>query len=918
MPAKAAFGADGIAAVAAEAEAAKAPVDAEKAQTAADDAADPSKAEAKRAKAAGADPSANKSATQADTPDSQADARAALPAKAAFGADNIAAVAAEAEAAKDSADAAADPSKAAAERANLKAAEFDASSPADVADPSTTEWPKQARAADPSKAAAKRPRAAEAAPFDAASKAPDAAGSRSRRKPERLRPQNGSNITLPTPTGSQAALLGKSGKPRSCSAPGIICFDMATASRGGKPAPALLSESRTDLNSDSEDDVPLAKRGKTRDDRPDAQLKDEDGAVSKTESILDALRFTDQIEREQVGSILHSLQERGLKLDLDACVSEGKPSSSKSLAGPASESPRLCQIRACIDTPSYHTVYPGTEVTVWLERGRLRDTIYNSPLFRQANAISDVNSRRKRKPFDQLLEQPVPVSKKGEHFGYSFPDRDGKVVCFLIVERAAYSAKEWLAISAENWRHNGQIDERVRGFLQLAVHGANLLREHSVVLGDVKDSTIGVNQDGKVVFQGSGNSVRYDESSVGQILQRRTTSFMSVNNVKPAKTRAAEKMFKGLLRGRLAKASAVSKKLPRNKCNRKGTRKGRNSKDRKGARKVDQLSNLPLDKQPNFLSPTKIAETWQGVVATSKGLASLGDGSVHFKKVGETSPESAESREQLSFLEASQRDMYGLLRTGLMMFNPVDEANPGRWEQEATAAEASQDDMKLFLTKHTAANGPSQTHAVDRAAQFFFAGFKSLNPSMLRDHPFLTLPIHAASTYQQIFNGNGFRVTGGEMDGAVGAPQEFSHFTVKDVVVKEQKGMGAGLLSAAGYETGELITFYYGKARRGREILGDPPGRYVLAILPMALYANGEFSEKLTLAKLAEKKAMGVCINAANNLKDRNCTIQRLKSTFDSEGNIWTPIVASRPIQPGEYFGVDYGPEAANGRSFSL
>ena len=86
----------------------------------------------------------------------------------------------------------------------------------------------------------------------------------------------------------------------------------------------------------------------------------------------------------------------------------------------------------------------------------------------------------------------------------------------------------------------------------------------------------------------------------------------------------------------------------------------------------------------------------------------------------------------------------------------------------------------------------------------------------------------------------------------------------------------------------------------------------------MALYANGEFSEKLTLAKLAEKKAMGVCINAANNLKDRNCTIQRLKSTFDSEGNIWTPIVASRPIQPGEYFGVDYGPEAANGRSFSL
>ena len=69
-----------------------------------------------------------------------------------------------------------------------------------------------------------------------------------------------------------------------------------------------------------------------------------------------------------------------------------------------------------------------------------------------------------------------------------------------------------------------------------------------------------------------------------------------------------------------------------------------------------------------------------------------------------------------------------------MVFNPVPvhEANPGRWEQEATAAEASQANMKLFLTKRIAANEPSQTHAVDREEQFFFAGFKSLNPNILR------------------------------------------------------------------------------------------------------------------------------------------------------------------------------------------
>jgi len=640
-------------------------------------------------------------------------------------------------------------------------------------------------------------------------------------------------------------------------------------------------------------------------DQSDAQSKAEDCAVSITRSILDSLGLTNPTEREQVDSILHSLQARGLKLDLDSSMSEGDRCCSKSLAGSASESPRLCQIRACVDTPSYHTVYPGLEVTVWIECGRLRDTLYNSPLFRQANAISGVDSCRRRKPFDPYLEQPTPISSKGEHFGYSFPDHDGKVVCFLVVERAAHSAKEWLSASAENWRRNGQIDERVRGFLQLAVHGANLLREHGIVLGDVKDSTIGMNRDGKVVFQGSGNAFRYDEGS--QLLQRRTTSFMCG---KTGTISIADKARKRLLRGRLAKAAGVRKKLPRIKRNPKGA-----------TREIDQRNNLPLDRQPTFLSPTQIAETWRGVLAKSKGLASLGDGSVHFKKVGESLPESesvSESQERpLSLLQASQRDIFGLLRTGLMVFNPVDEANPDRWEQEATAAEASQADMKLFLTKHMAANGPSQTQAVDRAAQFFVVGFKCLNPNFLRDHPFLTLPIHTASTYQQIFNGGGFRVTGGKMDGTVGAPREFSHLTLKDVVVKEQEGMGAGLQSAAVYEIGDLITFYFGKARRGREILDDPPGRYVLAIQPHYLYANGEFSETLTLAKFADKKAMGVCLNAANGLKDRNCTILRLKAKFDSEGNIWAPIVASRPIQPGEYFGLDYGPEAANGRSFS-
>ena len=62
---------------------------------------------------------------------------------------------------------------------------------------------------------------------------------------------------------------------------------------------------------------------------------------------------------------------------------------------------------------------------------------------------------------------------------------------------------------------------------------------------------------------------------------------------------------------------------------------------------------------------------------------------------------------------------------------------------------------------------------------------------------------------------------------------------------------------------------------------------------------------------------MGVCINAANAREDKNCTFMRRDAKIDLEGNIWAPIVASRSIQPGEYFGLDYGPEAAYGRSFN-
>ena len=625
-------------------------------------------------------------------------------------------------------------------------------------------------------------------------------------------------------------------------------------------------------------------------------------AASITGSILE--RFTSPIEREQVGSILDTLQAMGFSF---VPLNTGNLSS----PGPA-DTGSVCQIQARIDSPRDCTVLPGVEVTVLVERqGRPVDTLYNSPLFRQAHAISAVNSCRRRKPFDRFLEQPIPFSSRGEYFGYSARGIDGKVVVFLVVERAAQNSEEWLSTSAANWKRDGQMDERIRGVLQLGVYALSQFRGARIVLGNVKGSTIGVNHDGTVVFQGSGNSLRYNEGEICQILQRRTTSYIVGN---PGASRKADKAIKRLLRGQRAKASAVRKKLPRTVGNLKGKPKTKSLKGKPESNRNTgtQEQSTPLERQVTFLSPTKIAEIMQDVVAKSEGLASLGDGSACLK----VEQSSSWSSEPLRFLEASRGDMYGLLRSGLMFFNPVDKANHSKWDQEAKAAEKSQLAMKKFLTKGIS-NKPLQPQVLDRAADFFYMGLKSLNPSRLQEHPFLTLPIHPPITYQQIFHGVGFRVNGGKVDEKVGAPPIFYGLEVKEVVVTGQNEMGAGLQSTAAYNRGDFITFYFGKARRGTEILDDPPGRYVLAIWAKHLYANGEFSETATLAKFAERKAMGVCINAANAREDKNCTFMRRDAKIDLEGNIWAPIVASWSIQPGEYFGLDYGPEAAYGRSFN-
>jgi hypothetical protein len=151
------------------------------------------------------------------------------------------------------------------------------------------------------------------------------------------------------------------------------------------------------------------------------------------------------------------------------------------------------------------------------------------------------------------------------------------------------------------------------------------------------------------------------------------------------------------------------------------------------------------------------------------------------------------------------------------------------------------------------------------------------------------------------------------MSTVMGCP--FPKDKIKDVLVVREGKMGAGLRAVESYEEHEVITYYYAVKRVGLEINEDPPGRYVVAVQPQVLYANGEFTPELTLEQFGEKKAMGVCINAATNAKSRNCYLMRIhtKSDVANSKYLWTPLRAARRIVAGEYFAYTYNHEAAGG-----
>jgi serine/threonine protein kinase/ribosomal protein L32 len=621
-------------------------------------------------------------------------------------------------------------------------------------------------------------------------------------------------------------------------------------------------------------------------ERESRENKERIRIAQERKSILDQMatvykEFNNPTAQAQLDSLLEDAQELGVRLIRQSGSGGGFASV---VLGEA-------------DSSMVRGVLPGQKLALVFERRKRSSArLYNGLLFRYAQNIT---LNRKRKAFDKFIVQPVRLFKNGTScFSVSYPDEKGESICCLVLEGLENGYIDGLQHDTDSC----PLAERLRCDMQHTLYALNTFHDNSIVHHDIKPSNMMRNSKGHVVFINWGSGWSF--AGPGALVQRRATSIIHSSSDHRAIKGCSKKTLQALNVGRRVKETAVKKHLPlqrlrRGKCSKAPQQN--QAKDNQSFR-----SRIPDERKPSYLSDCSILGMMRSLEEKGAALATLGSGSELFRR-----EDLWHEGEKLTLERAVKQDVYALFRTFMMLFRPLGSMSHTQWEREATLAAKSVSSMQKFLLDGDRV--ALQPRAMVRLADFLFRGITDLNPKESQTHAFVTLPIYHEAIERSIFQQTGYLVKGGEMCTVLGCP--FPTEKLKDVLVIKEREYGAGLRALEAYEKHELITFYFAAERVGLEINEDPPGRFIVAIQPHAWYANGEFTPELTVEQFAEKKAMGVCINAATNSKSRNCYLMRIHTKSDAANSkyLWIPLRAARRIEPGEYFSYTYNHEAGGG-----
>jgi len=602
--------------------------------------------------------------------------------------------------------------------------------------------------------------------------------------------------------------------------------------------------------------------------------------------------FNNPVAKAQLDSLLEDLQEHGVSLGQYA----GSGAFSSVVLGTCSKA---------------QGVSSGQPVALLFEMQKAPAArVFNRALLRYAHIIS---SDRRRQPYNDVMVRPVRLFEKGtSSFSISYPDEQGFSIFCLVVEGVAQGFLKGLERDIQDWIESARLSERLRCDIQRTLFAVNRFHDASIVHGDIKPDNIMRTSDGEIVFIDWGGGWKFGGRT--SLLERRNTSCAPSTSARLPYVRS------GKCRNKLAALAQFNSPAAdgRRVWTAKPPAKAPSVKELAVKKHLPRsTSRMPDGRRPWHLRDVTIRNIIQCFVEKGCDLGGqlepAGNGSAMFRNDKLWQPGSGR---MLTSVIGIKRDAFALFRTILMLYHPPGKEGRAKWIHNACAAERSREAMLKFLLNGKRLDTVPQFRAVERLADFLYKGFRDLDLRQSQTHEFITLPVHPEVIEQAIF-GPGFLVIGGDMASVPGCPfPEVS--MLKDVRVIVEPGKGPGLQAVGPYTNGDIVTFYLAKRRVGTEIHDDPPGRYVVAVCPRAVYGNGEFDTTRTLEWFAEKKAVGVCINAPTGPDTRNCYLQRVRMRTDSEGNIWIPVVAAKDIAAGEYLWFKYDHEAAGGNGYSF
>jgi hypothetical protein len=531
-----------------------------------------------------------------------------------------------------------------------------------------------------------------------------------------------------------------------------------------------------------------------------------------------------------------------------------------------------------------------------------------------------ITSNRTRQPHDEFVVRPVRLFEKGTScLSISFPDAQGECIVCLVVEELAQGYQEGLQSDLDNWTRDLRLTEGLRCDFQELLHALSMIHRASIVHGDVKPANIMRNRNNGLVFVDCGSSWRFKcngRANKLPLLQRRATSMaVSIDLKTPGKQKRSvgrqAPNSRPVKKGKAAdsaKEQAVRAGLPKQR-NRTGCSTALPA--RKGGNCSATSSSLSNGRQPMHLTDHAMTGIMERMATAGLGLATVGPATALFRRRAQPQHGNALIKE-----EGEKDDIFAVFRSFMILLRPIgDGESPSQWDGKAQKAAESKQEMQRFLQSDRQCDSG---RVAARMADFIWKGITEMNLNNSQTHEFVTLPIYPEEIERSIFQGNGFLVKGGSMSTVPGCPLPFQNAMLKDVLVITEPGInGAGLKSLSSYKLKDIVCYYLGISKNDYEITNGPPGRYIVAVTPKGDHANGEFTKERTLEWYAQRKAVGVCINAPQRGYKRNCLLLRGKAVRDAEGNTWIPVSAARDIVEGEFFCFKYNhEEGANGYNF--